>query len=333
MSTKKVVYIEPTNLYIVGLDDESDESSTITDPLFDERVGLELDENFVRNIMVYGINTPVLCRDEAGRTVVVDGRQRVRAARQANRRFKDAGEVQLKVPVIIINGSDRRVQGIMISANEQRRDDGVLVKAKKAVRMLDLTGSKDEVCIAFGKTAQTINAWIRLVNAVTEIHDAVEAGTISATAAIELAGLPRGEQVEALTRAIEGAGSKSDGSQKPASAQGARKARNGTGQRSYLKKGWLKKAMKTGAFESLKPRQKDIIKWITSGEAPKDSWMDNFVFQAECEIEDKATKKATPAESAPEEASEPEPETAQEPNPEPAGEETEPLASSTEMEM
>ena len=327
MSTKKVVYIDPTNLHIVGLDGEIDDSSTSTDPLFDERVGLELDENFVRNIMVYGISTPVLCRDEAGRTVVVDGRQRVRAARQANRRFNDAGEVQLKVPVIVINGSDRRVQGIMISANEQRRDDSVLVKAKKAVRMLDLTGSKDEVCVAFGKTAQTINAWIRLVNAVTAIHEAIEAGTISATAAIELAGLPRDEQADALTRAIDGAGSKPDGSQKAASAKGARRARNGAGQRSYLKKGWLKKAVKTDAYESLKPRQKDIVNWFLSGEAPKNSWMDTFVYGADAEIENKPTKTRDSSDPVLEPAVKPEP------VPDNTGEETEPLPSSTEMEM
>jgi ParB family chromosome partitioning protein len=136
MSTKKVVYIDPANIHIVGLDDGHDDTGANTDPLYDERVAIDLDENFVRNIMVYGINSPVLCRDEAGRTVVVDGRQRVRAAREANRRFNQAGEVQLKVPVIVVNGSDRRVQGIMISANEQRQDDTVLVKAKKAVRML-----------------------------------------------------------------------------------------------------------------------------------------------------------------------------------------------------
>jgi ParB family chromosome partitioning protein len=298
MSTKKVVYIDPANIHIVGLDDGHDDTGANIDPLYDERIALDLDENFVRNIMVYGINSPVLCRDEAGRTVVVDGRQRVRAAREANRRFNQAGEVQLKVPVIIVNGSDRRVQGIMISANEQRQDDTVMVKAKKAVRMLDLTGSKDEVCVAFGKTAQTINSWIRLVNAVTEIHEAVEAGTISATAAIELAGLPRDEQVEALNRAVTDTGSRADGSKKTASAAKARKARNGSGQRTYLKKGWLKKAMKTSAFDDLKPRERDVINWIVSGEAPKNSWMDTFVFNAECEIEEKSEPKTKVPEDA-----------------------------------
>lgn len=287
MSSQKVVYIAPDKLHIIGLDDDHTGEGANVDALYDERVGIDLDENFVRNIMVYGINSPVLCRNEAGRTVVIDGRQRVRAAREANRRFNQAGEISLNVPVIMVNGSDRRVQGIMISANEQRQDDGVMVKAKKAVRMLSLTGSKDEVCVAFGKTIQTINAWIRLVNAITEIHEAVEAGTISATAAIELAGLPREEQKAALERALAGAKTNAEGEVQAVTTATAKKARKGSSGQPYAKKAWLKKAMNTSAYDALLPAEKDVIIWITTGEVPKGSWMDSFVWNAECEIEER----------------------------------------------
>jgi hypothetical protein len=101
----------------------------------------------------------------------------------------------------------------------------------------------------------------------------------------------------------------------------------------------MKKAVKTEAYESLKPRQKDIVNWFLSGEAPKNSWMDSFVFGADSEIENKVTKKATPPKSAPGKGAAPDQELAPEPaaalesTPEPAGEESEPLPSSTEMEM
>jgi ParB family chromosome partitioning protein len=262
--------------------------------LFDERIGLDLDDNFVKNIMVYGINTPVLCRDEAGRTVVVDGRQRVRAAREANHRFSAAGEIQLKVPVVFINGSDKRVQGIMISANEQRRDDTVLTKAKKAARMLAMTGSKEEVAIAFGKTTVTINSWLRLVNAVSDVHEAIEAGLISATAGVELSALPRDEQIAALTDLLKAQkGSTSNPSSKPVSAKAVKAAKGGRKQQEGVKRSWVKKVIQTESFKSLKPQQRAVLTWFATGHCEQDSWMDEFMWNAQTEIEDQvATKQA-----------------------------------------
>ena len=314
MSTTKVAYIEPSKLHIVGIDDEQNGEGEDVDALFDERIALELDENFVKNIMVYGINTPVLCRSEAGRNVVVDGRQRVRAAREANKRFNEAGEIPLKVPVVLVNGSDKRVQGIMISANEQRRDDTVLTKARKAARMIAMTGNKEEVAIAFGKTTVTINSWLRLINAVTTIHEAIEAGLISATAGVELSALPRDEQVAALTELLKAQkGSSSNPSSKPVSAKAAKAAKSGRGQQEGVKRSWVKKVIQTETFKTLKPQQRAVLTWFATGHCDQDSWMDEFMWNAQNEIEDqiaakqkaRLAKKAKPAPvAAPEEEAE-----------------------------
>ena len=88
---REVHYYDPTHLIIVGLDIEEDGS-----PLNDERATWDVDEPMVKNIMVYGIQQPVLVRREAGKIYVVDGRQRVKAARTAASRQDGAGEFSTK---------------------------------------------------------------------------------------------------------------------------------------------------------------------------------------------------------------------------------------------
>lgn len=287
MTKKEVTYLNPNHIVIVGIDTAATEEDT----LYDERIDLDVDENLVKNIMVFGVQQPVLVRQENGEVIVVDGRQRVRAARVANQRFTEAGEVQVKVPVIAVNGDDRRVTGIMISANEQRRDDDVLVRAFKAQRMFDLVGSKSEVALAFGRTSQTINSWFRLVSADSAIHDAIRSGEISASAGINIAGMEKAEQSAEVKKLISG--NKGSAATKTKS-KSTRKAQPG------VKRSWVKKALETEAFQKLKPRQQAALTWFATGVAEKDTWMDDFVFDVESEMESASDKKSKKTEPAPE---------------------------------
>ena len=291
MAKKEITYCDPNHIIIVGIDTAAEEG----DALYDERIDLDVDPNLVKNIMVYGVQQSVLVREDGGDLIVVDGRQRVRAARVANEQFRAAGEVEVKVPVVSVRGDDRRVTGIMISANEQRRDDTVLVRARKAQRMLDLVGSKADVAIAFGRTPQTINAWLRLASADSVVHEAIESGAISASAGVEIASLDRSEQAAAVAKLTKAAAPTVAAAKKQ---KAARKAQPG------VKRSWVKKAMKTDAFNNLKPQQRAALEWFATGVAEKDSWMDAFVFDAEGEWE---------AETQPEAQAEPEAEAQAEP--------------------
>jgi len=55
-------------------------------PLYDARIKLPLKPEFVANIKALGVTVPVVVRKIDGRPVVIDGRQRVRAAIEANPR-------------------------------------------------------------------------------------------------------------------------------------------------------------------------------------------------------------------------------------------------------
>lgn len=288
--SKELKYLNPNHITIVGIDTEATDETT----LYDERIDLDVDPNLVKNIIVYGVQQPVLVREESGEFIVVDGRQRVRAARAANKQLGSAGEVQVKVPVVSVNGDDKRVTGIMISSNEQRRDDDVLIKARKALRMLDMVGDKADVALAFGRTTQTINAWLRLANADLAVHEAIENGQISASAGVEIAGMDKTEQAAAVEKLIGG---------KSSSAAAANKQKGGRKIQAGVKRSWVRKALETDAFAKLKPQQRAALEWFATGVAEKGTWMDDFMFEVESEMEDAAAAKKAKKEAKQEAAS------------------------------
>lgn len=281
----KEEFADPNDLIIIGLDTEDGPEH----PLFDERVFYELDEHFVRNIMVNGVNTPVAVREEAGQNLVVFGRQRVRAAREASKRLSSAGDPSVKVPIRRLTGDDGQIMGIMISENAHRKGDDVLSNARKAARLLQRIGDINEVAVHFGRSVTQVRNWLRLVEADPEIHEAIRTEAISASAGIEIAHKPREEQRDLLARVIK-ANAKSAGQVSESQvkkAKGPRKAQPG------IKRTWIRKALKTDAAHQLSPENRAILNWFATGEAEKGTWFDTFLFDAGAELE--APKKpATP---------------------------------------
>ena len=238
--------------------------------------------------MVYGIQLPVLIRQEAGKTYVVDGRQRVKSARVAVRRQEGAGEFATKVPCLEVNGDDGRVTGIMISANEIRQDDDVLTKAAKAGRLMDLVGDKEVVAMAFGRSTKTLENWAKLLAADPAVHAAIKEGKISAAVGIKLASKSREDQVIALDQILApGPGTenpKKDPKKDPKDTTGSTSSADPDRTHPGIKKGWLRKAMKTAAFLALESDQKSVFHWLLSGNADKDHWLDTFTWAADEEM-------------------------------------------------
>jgi ParB family transcriptional regulator, chromosome partitioning protein len=193
--------IDPNNLVIIGHDTEDGPEHV----LYDERINLELDEGLIRNIMIYGVLEPVLARphgDAEDQVLeVIDGRQRILAAREANERLAKEGKEIARVPFIVKKGEAHRVFGMCISANENRRDDDPLSRALKVQKYLDMSRSEQEAAVAFGVSVQSINNWLRLLELAEEVQEAVKKGEISANAAAPLADLPHDQQVKALAKA------------------------------------------------------------------------------------------------------------------------------------
>jgi ParB family chromosome partitioning protein len=347
MARNEIEYVEPDRITIIGLDTDHTEGSH---PLYDERIHLELDEALVKNIMVYGIQHPVLVRREGGEMYAVDGRQRVRAAREVAKRQDEAGAFALKVPVIEAKGEDRRMVGLMISLNEQRKATEILDRAEKAVRLLDHGANLEELSIAFGRSIPTIRGWIRLSKASPLVHKALKEGLISSSAAVELAKFETREEQEAELAKLTAAGervseakakkarraatgtsagddsspfaapgeSSSGGStsspsteeditpdsnpeEQPAeqpkkarkevitTAEGSKKTTARKAKQSGIKRTWLRKALATTIAEGLTDEQRGVLRWFAYGEAMKGTWFDDFMFDAEMALSEKAS--------------------------------------------
>jgi ParB family chromosome partitioning protein len=309
--------IDPDDLVIVGLDTNDGPDHE----LYDERALEPLDEALVKNVSVYGVLQPVTVREQGGQLFVVDGRQRVRAARSARNQQSKAGEFEIRVPYTThgAEGADRQqLTGIMVSANEQRRADEVLVKAAKAARMKALGASLDEVAIAFGRSTVTIRNWLSLLEADDAVLDAVRDGTCAVSAANEIVKYPKEEQAGVLNtllgqtkngrvtesmakgfRQLGGDSTASSDSQAKATAnagpvlttapltpKAARRSKGTQAQpvQTGIKRTWLRKALKTQAAASLTDEQKAVLVWISAGTSDGSNWFDEFQSKAEKEL-------------------------------------------------
>jgi ParB family chromosome partitioning protein len=215
---------DPDDLLIVGLDTKDGTEH----PLYDERIRLPLEDNDVKNVDVMGILQPILITKIAGQAYVVDGRQRVRWAREAKKlQIKRGDSATIRVPARNKTGSDVRLMAMMTSTNEVRRDDDVLVKADKAQRLLDRGASIEEVGVFFSKHTKTIENWLVVASATPKVKKAVVDGKITPTAAGKIAKLEgKQAQEEALHEVLAdvASGTKSTIAAKRVSAQ---KASNG----------------------------------------------------------------------------------------------------------
>lgn len=182
-------------------------------PLYDPRAKLPVDDALVRNIMVHGVLQPVILRRNGERPdgtavmEVVAGRQRVKAAREANKRLHAAGAEEVLVPAIVKRGDDEMTFGVMVSENELRRGDSPIEKARKLQRYLDMGGGEDKAAVVFGVSRGTIRNLLALLDCDKSVQKAVEAGSITATlAATEFSKVPRDEQKAALDKLLASGG-------------------------------------------------------------------------------------------------------------------------------
>ncbi len=186
--------VSPEELVIVGLDtkDKSDH------PLYDERISMPLRESFVKSVLASGVLQTVLCRKDGSSFQVIDGRQRVRAAREANKRLVASGGEPLRIPVTLRKDTDLTLAMAVVATNEHRQADLPMNRARKALRLLNHGADIDQIAAQFNVSEQTIKNWLKLHDLDPKVQKAIDAGKISASAAAPLAKLSRDRQIEML---------------------------------------------------------------------------------------------------------------------------------------
>ena len=191
---------------------DPDKLVLVTDPkspLYDKRVELPLNERMVLNIMYHGVKQPIVVRKnpETGEVEVVVGRQRVKNAREANRRLREQGRPVINVPGTVQGGKDGDLAATMVSENEIREDDTPLGRAEKMQHLLAFGKTEADLAVIFGCSEQTVKASLALLECCAAVRKAVEAGKINVTHARALAKLEPDAQrakVEELVAAGDG---------------------------------------------------------------------------------------------------------------------------------
>jgi len=191
---------DPKDLVIIGLDTDDGPEHDLYDM---KRLKKPISPEMVKNIMVNGIIQPIAIRKDGDRALVVAGRRRVVAARKANEKLLSMGEQPIEVPAMLKRGSDEHIMGIFLSENEHRVDDDPIAKAEKAERYKQRGKNNAEVGVIFGVSATAIANWLKVLDCIPEVKNAVEAGKISMSAAVELADLSPEEQKAALENMLE----------------------------------------------------------------------------------------------------------------------------------
>jgi len=194
--------VDPDNLVVIGWDTKDGPEH----PLYDERAQLPISEEMVNSIMLLGILEVVLVRKNGEAIEVVAGRQRVKNAREANKRLKKAGNELVRVPCMVRKGDDGTLLGVSISENEIREGDPLTVKAAKLERYLATGKSEEEAAIVYGVSLQSIRNWRKISDLDPSVVKAIEGGKVKASAAWNLASLPRDEQKAELEKQLSSGG-------------------------------------------------------------------------------------------------------------------------------
>jgi ParB family chromosome partitioning protein len=176
---QKILLITPDKLVLV--EDKNH-------PLYDDRVHLPVDEALVLNIMAVGVlENVIIWKDpETADILVVDGRQRVKATIEANKRLKKAKREIVLVPCTPRRGNTTDLFGVSVSTFI-RQDDSPLGRATKMQRYIDMGRSNDQVAVTFGCTVATVKNTLSLLEAPVAVRKAVESGKIAASTAYQLA--------------------------------------------------------------------------------------------------------------------------------------------------
>lgn len=184
-------------------------------PLYQRRVRRPFVEEIVQGMMRHGVQEAVVIRqngenEEGPIWEVVDGRQRVINAREVWLRQEAQGvkeEARITVPVKVSDLSDRAAMEMAMVLNAHTQAETPLEKAEFIKKYLDVAGDSAETRAAimrdYRMTADMITHHLKFLAADPSVHEAVEQGKMSVTAAAAIATkVPRARQKEVLAKNV-----------------------------------------------------------------------------------------------------------------------------------
>jgi len=270
--------MDPKSLIIVGLDTKDGAEHPLCDP---ESNHLPVDEAMVQSILVDGVIEPVVVTKNDTGACLVDGRSRVRACRRANEILVAKGSDPILCPTIVRKGEDLDLMGVMFSANEIRRIDNPITRARRAQRYITAGRTEAGAAQKFGVTVQAVRMWTRVLGLPKPMVQAIEEGKIGITHGDRLARLEGAEQEAEFQRLLTSGGSVADmdrrgrtpKGEKGEKGEGSGDSKVGDEERlprppvSVLRK--LVAAIEEGEASGIEPAAIQMLRWITGEIRPR----------------------------------------------------------------
>lgn len=208
------------DVVIIGLDTEDGPEHHLCDA---ESNATPVLENEVLFAMVHGVLQPVIGQRDGDKVIIVAGRGRVRKLRAANERLVKEGSEPWRLPIIVKRGDEATMVALATAENLHRREISPLWRAHQANLLLEKGQSRDDVATVIGVLPKQLDNVLKLLQLSSKVSRAVTGGSFSATAAAQLADLPKAEQDAKLDELL------ADGSVKPTVRATINKVREGAG--------------------------------------------------------------------------------------------------------
>lgn len=167
---------------------------------YDRRVHFPPEEKIVLGIMRRGVKEHVLVEKCEGLAVVVDGRQRVTNAREANRRLREKGLPTKLIPVSTEKGDPLELFEIAVIVNEHRRPEDPISQAQKMQQYIDMGKDQADASELWGVTKRTIQNRLHLLELAPEVQQAVLDDKVPAHKAIVWRDLSFADQIKQLNK-------------------------------------------------------------------------------------------------------------------------------------
>jgi ParB-like chromosome segregation protein Spo0J len=203
--------MDPRELTIVGIDTKHTKREE--HPLYDPRIERPISDAWALNILLFGVQQPVIVRKNGPLSEIVMGRRRVRGARIANdpawrkrmevERGVAAGTYTALPPVLVpvmapIKVDDFGALARRILENEDRQDDGPIAKAKNAAQLRAMGASDDMIAAIFRVSVKQVQKLLAVLDLDAKVQTAIERNEVTFSAAVQLTDLTREEQVAKL---------------------------------------------------------------------------------------------------------------------------------------
>ncbi len=153
------------------------------------RLQRALSVEFLENIYLHGVRTPIIIAKIDDVATVIAGKSRVRAARKANRKREKLGRTALIKPRCVMQRvTDKRsIYETMISENNARSDDDLADQIDKLKAYLETGASMEDASVEFNKKVATLQGWLDFDDQASDETKAAVRDGLAASTAIEIA--------------------------------------------------------------------------------------------------------------------------------------------------